>query len=52
MNNLIIGESMFIKKKYYNDQNENDRQNKTKIIKFKIYYNDNYEHEIHFDEFA
>ena len=37
---------------YQNDKDENDRSNETEIIKFKIYHDDDYEHETHFDEFA
>ena len=52
MNSLSIDESMLIKKIYQNDKNENERSNEAKIIKFEVYHDNNYEHEIHFNKFA
>ena len=37
---------------YQSDKDENDRSNEAEIIEFKVYYNDDYEHEIYFDEFV
>ena len=37
---------------YQNNKNENDQSNETEIIDFEVYYNDDYEHEIHFNEFV
>ena len=37
---------------YQNDEDENERSNETEIIEFEIYYDDDYKHEIYFDEFA
>ena len=37
---------------YQRNKNENERSNETEIIEFEIYHDDDYEHEIHFDELA
>ena len=37
---------------HQNDENENKRSNETKIIEFEVYHNNDYEHEIHLNEFT
>ena len=37
---------------YQNDKNENKRSSEAKIIEFEIYHDNDYEHEIHLDEFV
>ena len=37
---------------HQNDENENKQLNETKIIELKVYYDDDYEHEIYFNEFV